>query len=268
MSDENISGGAENASDPGADIKSTALGQMAKAESIENYAAERADQEAEAEGREPSTPPEERVNRYQQVLEQARQETDRARSENGLGGEQNGFDAQVEQAALAQEQEQALQAELDKREKYGADVALYTHKANQELDQHPGYWEAVKATFTAIPPTTEIAEQILSAENGPEIAWRMCQHPDAISELNAMPPKQAERIIAKLDGAIMAERHAARVFHQGAMARRVTQAPPPIRPPRGGGAQPPQDLHQLAARSESVADYVKARRAQEKRRDA
>ena len=114
MSDENISGGAENASDPGADIKSTALGQMAKAESIENYAAERADQEAEAEGREPSTPPEERVNRYQQVLEQARQETDRARSENGLGGEQNGFDAQVEQAALAQEQEQALQAELDK----------------------------------------------------------------------------------------------------------------------------------------------------------
>jgi len=101
MSDENISGGAENASDPGADIKSTALGQMAKAESIENYAAERADQEAEAEGREPSTPPEERVNRYQQVLEQARQETDRARSENGLGGEQNGFDAQVEQAALS-----------------------------------------------------------------------------------------------------------------------------------------------------------------------
>jgi len=136
MSDENISGGAENASDPGADIKSTALGQMAKAESIENYAAERADQEAEAEGREPSTPPEERVNRYQQVLEQARQETDRARRENGLNSEQNGFDAQVEQAALAQEQEQALQAELDKREKYGADVALYTHKANQELDQH------------------------------------------------------------------------------------------------------------------------------------
>ena len=139
------------------------------------------------------------------MLEQARQETDRARRENGLNSEQNGFDAQVEQAALAQEQEQALQAELDKREKYGADVALYTHKANQELDQHPGYWEAVKATFTAIPPTTEIAEQI---QNGPEIAWRMCQHPDAISELNAMPPKQAERIIAKLDGAIMAERHA------------------------------------------------------------
>ena len=101
MSDENIGGGAENASDPGADIKSTALGQMAKAESIENYAAERADQEAEAEGREPSTPPEERVNRYQQVLEQARQETDRARRENGLNSEQNGFDAQVEQAALS-----------------------------------------------------------------------------------------------------------------------------------------------------------------------
>jgi len=131
MSDENISGGAENASDPGADIKSTALGQMAKAESIENYAAERADQEAEAEGREPSTPPEERVNRYQQVLEQARQETDRARSENGLGGEQNGFDAQVEQAALAQEQDRAYEEEIGRREKQAADVALYTHKATK-----------------------------------------------------------------------------------------------------------------------------------------
>ena len=220
MSDENISGGAENASDPGADIKSTALGQMAKAESIENYAAERADQEAEAEGREPSTPPEERVNRYQQVLEQARQETDRARSENGLGGEQNGFDAQVEQAA---------------------DVALYTHKANQELDQHPDFWNQVRATFTALPPTEEIAQQILECENGLEICWRLTQVPAAISDLNAMPPKQAERIIAKLDGAIMAERHAER-----------------------GGANPPSDIRQLAQR-ENATDCIRARQAQEKR---
>ena len=137
MSDENISGGAENASDPGADIKSTALGQMAKAESIENYAAERADQEAEAEGREPSTPPEERVNRYQQVLEQARQETDRARRENGLGGEQNGFDAQVEQAALAQEQDRAYEEEITRREKQAADVALYTTKQTRNLISTP-----------------------------------------------------------------------------------------------------------------------------------
>jgi hypothetical protein len=207
------------------------------------------------------------VNRYQAALEEARQATDKARSENGLGSKQNGFEAQIEQAALAQEQDRAYEEEVGRREKNAADTALYTHKANQELDLHPGYWEAVRATFTANPPTPEIAEQILAAEHGPEIVWRMTQHPDAISELNAMNPKEAERIIAKLDGAIMAERHAARVFHQGTTARRVTQAPPPIRPPRGGGAQPPQDLHQLASRGESVADYVKARRAMDKRRD-
>jgi len=263
MSDENISGGAENASDPGADIKSTALGQMAKAESIENYAAERADQEAEAEGREPSTPPEERVNRYQQVLEQARQETDRARSENGLGGEQNGFDAQVEQAALAQEQDRAYEEEIGRREKQAADVALYTHKANQELDQHPDFWNQVRATFTALPPTEEIAQQILECENGPEICWRLTQVPAAISDLNAMPPKQAERIIAKLDGAIMAERHAAKRFAAYQQPRRVTQAPPPLRSPRGG-ANPPSDIRQLAQR-ENATDYIRARQAQEKR---
>src|SRR6187431_3731627 len=55
----------------------------------------------EAEGKPPATAPAERVNRYQEALEQARQETDRARSENGLG--RDGFDAQIEQAALAQE---------------------------------------------------------------------------------------------------------------------------------------------------------------------
>jgi hypothetical protein len=125
----------------------------------------------------------------------------------------------------------------------------------------------VQATFTANPPTTELAEQILAAEHGPEIVWRMTQHPDAITQLNEMNPREAERLIAKLDGAIAAERHAARVFHQGTMARRMTSAPPPIRPPRGGGAQPPQDLHQLASRGENISDYVKMRRQQEKRRD-
>jgi hypothetical protein len=268
MADEDTGAEApEAAPDPGAQIKATALGEMAKSESIEAYAAERADQDAEAAGKQPSTPPEERVNRYQAALEQARQATDQARQETGLNGEQNGFDAQVEQAALAQEQDRAYEEEITRREKQAADVALYTHKANQELDQHPDFWDRVKATFTAIPPTTEIAQQLLECENGPEIVWRMTQHPDAISELNAMSPKQAERIIAKLDGAIMAERHAARQFASGASVRRTTSAPPPIRPPRGGGAQPPQDLHQLASRGENVGDYIKARQAMEKSRD-
>src|SRR6185312_10744748 len=109
--------------------------------------------------KQPVTASEERVNRYQAALEQARQETDRTRSENGLG--RDGFDAQIEQAALAQEQDRAYEAEMSRREKQAADVALYTHKANQELDLHPDYWSRVQATFTAIPPTTEIAQQLL-----------------------------------------------------------------------------------------------------------
>jgi hypothetical protein len=127
--DENINSGTETARDPGADIKSAALAEMAKSESIESYAAERADQDAEAAGKQPTTPPEERVNRYQAALEQARQETDQARRENGLDGEPNGFDAQVDQAIQAQVQEQELEAEFARREKQGADVALYTHKS-------------------------------------------------------------------------------------------------------------------------------------------
>jgi hypothetical protein len=115
MADEDLDTGIEapEAAPVEAAIKSTALEQMSKAEDITAYVAERADQELEAEGKPPATAPAERVNRYQEALEQARQETDRARSENGLG--RDGFDAQIEQAALAQEQERAYEQEMSKR---------------------------------------------------------------------------------------------------------------------------------------------------------
>jgi hypothetical protein len=130
---------------------------MAKSEDISAYAQERQDQALEEEGKQPVTAPEERVNRYQEALEQARQATDRTRQETGLNGATRetaaSLEAQVEQAALAQEQDRAYEAEMSKREKQAADVALYTYRANQELELHPDYWSRVQATFTANPPT-------------------------------------------------------------------------------------------------------------------
>jgi hypothetical protein len=265
MSDDeaNISGGTETASDPGAAVKSAALDQMSKSEDITAYASERADQAAEAAGEKPATPPEARVSRYQEVLNAARHETSQARQEAGLNGEAQDFDTQVEQAYAQQEAAQARDAELSHAEKYGADVAMYKARAAQLEVEHPEYWSAVQSTFSVIPPTQEIAQQILECEHGPEICWRMSQRPDAIQQLNEMNPREAERIIAKLDGAIMTERQMAKRFAANPQPRRVTNAPPPLRSPRGG-ANPPSDIMRLAQK-DNVGDYIKARRQQEKR---
>jgi hypothetical protein len=264
MSDDeaNISGGTETASDPGAAVKSIALDQMSKSEDISAYASERADQEAEATGEQPATPPDERVSRYKEVLDLARHETNQARQEAGLNGEGQDFDQQVADAYAQQEAAQARDVEVAEAEKYGADVTAYKMRAAQTEAEHPEYWDAVKSTFSVIPPTQEIAQQLLECEHGPEIIWRMCQHPDAIYQLNEMPPREAERLIAKLDGAIMTEREVAKRFaaHQ---PRKISSAPPPMRTPRGA-SNPPSDIMRLAQK-ENAGDYIKARQAQEKR---
>jgi hypothetical protein len=263
MSDENIDTGTETTSDPGADIKAAALAQLGKAEDITAYVAEYKDQEAEAAGEKPATPPEERMDRYRAALEEARQETDRARKEAGLNGDQPvGFDRQMDVAYEAYTAEQEREAELARAEKNGADLATYKMRAAQALNEHPDYWQAVQSTFSVIPPTQEIAQQLLEAEEGPEIIWRMTQNVDALQQLNEMPPKEAEKFLHTLNGHIMAEKAMARRFAANPQPRRMTNAPPPFRVP-GGGANPPTDLHQLA-KKEDATDFVRAYRAKYK----
>jgi hypothetical protein len=265
MSDENISGGTEATPSPATDIQKAALDQMSKAEDISAYAAERADQEREAAGEQPTTPPEERMDRYRAALEEARRETGEVRQQAGLNGDQPGFDQQFDAAPADYEAEQGRQAELAEAEKRGADLATYKMRAAQALNEHPDYWEAVQSVFSVIPPTLEIAQQLLEAEEGPEIIWRMTNNVDALQQLNAMPPREAEKFLHTLNGHIMAEKAMARRFAANPQPRRISNAPPPLRSP-SGGANPPSDAFQLAKRGEDVTDYVRWRQQQEKNR--
>jgi hypothetical protein len=255
MSDENISG-TETASDPAADIKQAALTQLGKAEDITEYVAEYKDQEAEAAGEKPATPPEARMDRYRAALDEARQQTEQARNEAGLSPNGQDFDSQVAEAYAQQEAAQEREAELARAEKNGADLATYKMRAAQALNEHPDYWQAVQSTFSVIPPTQEIAQQLLEAEEGPEMIWRMTQNVDALQQLNEMPPKEAEKFLHTLNGHIMAEKAIARRFAANPQPRRVSAAPPPFRVP-SGGANPPTDFHQLA-KKEDATDFIKA----------
>ena len=133
--------------------------------------------------------------------------------------------------------------------------------------------EEITQWHRAMDPESKIADRCIENESAyvPQIMEKLADNPEALQELAEMPANQRHRWLGALEGHIAAEQTFARQMagqqQQWAQERRVTKAPPIIRPPRGGGALPPSDIHQLAARSESVDAYIQARKAMEKRRD-
>ena len=123
---------------------------------------------------------------------------------------------------------------------------------------------AVTNWLTTYDPRSELAGYYLGSEFGPQMAEALAAEPQVIPYLLSLPRPQQAQQMAKLEGFL-----AARMQQQQSSVprapepRRISQAPPPISAPRGG-ANPPKDLHGLAGKSD-VSDYVKFRRAQERR---
>ena len=132
--------------------------------------------------------------------------------------------------------------------------------------------EEITSWHRAMDPESKVAQWVIDNESAyaPQIMEKLADNPQALQELAEMPANQRHRWLGALEGHIAAEQRFARQLQgqqqQWQQERRVSKAPPPIRPVRGG-ALPPSDIHQLAARSESVDAYVQARKAMEKRRD-
>jgi hypothetical protein len=84
-----------------------------------------------------------------------------------------------------------------------------------------------------------------------------------LSYLASLPPRELATILEQSRVYVQLETDLSqRLARQYAnQPRRHTRAPEPFSRPRGG-ANPPQNLERLAAKSEGIADYVKARHAQ------
>jgi hypothetical protein len=126
------------------------------------------------------------------------------------------------------------------------------------------YRNMMGETISLYQPEQAIIDHLTESQFGPQIAERLYQNPEAISELNKLPPAEMRRLLSRLEGVIMAEQNFAAQTGQAVQPRRVSKAPPPFRSP-SGGASPPSDAFQLAQRGEDVSDYVRFRRQQEKR---
>lgn len=121
------------------------------------------------------------------------------------------------------------------------------------------------SAWQAYDPDHQVDHMLIGSELGPQVAEKLAEHPELIGKLAELPPQERERLFNRIEGVVMNEAYIAQQqrYHTGSEPRRVTKAPPPINPVRGG-AMPPSDVRQMAL-SENATDYIRARKQQEKR---
>jgi hypothetical protein len=112
---------------------------------------------------------------------------------------------------------------------------------------------AVDTLFATIGPLNPVARDLIAdAENGEVILYYLAKNPGQARQLNQADPISAAKMIGQLEARTSLPK-----------GRTETKAPPPIKQVKGGAA-PPRDFHQ-AAKSENISDYVKMRKAMEKK---
>jgi hypothetical protein len=242
--------------------RAIALGQLAKSESIEGYAAEREDQAAAIDRDEEL--PENRKSAWYRRASKAL--ADAANEAQGI--RTNG-----------QEQPQFMPQDARPDEYYApADPVEHARKTGAAMERVKAYFgenqeakQFIVDWGQAMDPESTVADWLIQNESAvaPQILERLAAHPEGWSQLAQLPPQTRDRWLSKLEGHIEAEisfasqqRQQQQQWSQEA-ARRSTHAPPPIRAPRGG-ANPPRNIGELASKDDA-SDYVRFRRQQENR---
>jgi hypothetical protein len=221
---------------------------FAKEENIESYAEFRKDIDDFSDGVEFS---DDRRSNFQHKIRQATAEAAAAA---------DGLEAPPDLGPGYVSREEAQQAIEQASNFARAQTRMETYFPDPEVRRMIG------ETISLYQPEQAIIDHLTESQFGPQIVERLYQNPEAISELNKMPPAETRRLLSRLEGVIMAEQNFAAQTGQAVQPRRVTKAPPVMRTP-SGGTNPPSDLHQLASRGENAADYIRYRKQQEKRRD-
>jgi hypothetical protein len=233
---------------PTKEVKDKALRSMAESDDASDYIAERRDQEAEARGGDGPEQPhrkQERLDRFRRALNRARQEGEPSASQPQI--------TQAEQPSDVPDTEAAI--------RHARADAQFELRAREFMKKDSAFEATCKETFSLFPPAPHLYEAILHSAAGPQILYEFAKTPEAIEIVNNMSPADASRLIATVEGHIMAmedmKAQSARIPQ-----RRQTSAPPPMRTPSGGASKPATSLHDLARRDD-VSDFIAERRRQE-----
>ncbi len=159
--------------------------------------------------------------------------------------------------AIRQEMADARQQDFQAREAQSKQEVIedFFERTEEAKTKIKDFDQAIDGLYGAFGPLPNmVRDKIAEADNGPQILYYLAKNPSAARELYESTPVDALYQIGRLDEKMALPE-----------ARRSSKAPPPMTTPRGG-ASPPRDIHQLASKSESIDDYVRARRADEKNR--
>jgi hypothetical protein len=279
----NTGGDAPSTSPVEQGVKDAALAALARPEDISGYAAERQAREAEAKGEEVNT--EQRAERITKALAEAREATEKARQENGLDQPPD-LDRAYEAAEARWREEQQQEATFEAERQAARDEGRFMAVAENLKARDPQTWQTITDHLgeldTMIVPEQAAAMRKALTNGNPQeslaIVHRLTQtayNPDGsvqmtpqdkLAHLASLPPAQLADTIDQARMYLQIENQVGRQMaaRYAAAPRRHTQAPPVFSRPRGA-AMPPQNLDNLARKSENISDYVRMRQQQMKR---
>jgi hypothetical protein len=205
---------------------------------VDDYVQEQKDRAAEEAGEElPPNRKRERRERFQRAPEAARDAESKPTRDtrDALERQRDENDPRHEPKIEAREETEAEHHERESRQRERdariAETAVYHARAEAFKQAVSDYQEWVEGTFGVFPPQESVAAALLASPVGPELAYRLSQDIDAIEQLNALPPAEAARRIARAEGMLIA-------MHENQKApplrSKATKAPKPIAPVRGG----------------------------------
>lgn len=262
MSDEAVSNAGDAApATPSTTLEAVTnagLHQMAQADDAADYVQEKRDQKAEESGTDISADRKAaRADRYRRAVESAQQHVSEKR-EASAPESATLVHALNEGSGNEQETKEQFEARIREQTKLHTKFSM---RAEEYLRKNPNA-KADVAVLDYIEPAGHVSHALLNSEYGPAIAHKLALNPDALVELNSMPPMEAVRALGQIEGNLRAEEFYSSQQTQRGGPRRAPNAPAPMSTIRGG-ASPTADLHALAA-SDNVDGYVRVRRAQKK----
>lgn len=154
------------------------------------------------------------------------------------------------------EQEQDQESHGNEREKMRRE-AEFSVTARQFFDKNPDAKEHIAAVLPIYPISDHVTELLLDSQRGAEVVYELAKLPEAIDELNALPPAAAARVIGLIEGRIIAEGYFNAENAPRMSKRGTTQAPEPLKHPKGGASAPKDP------KSMSMPEYMAWRKRQE-----
>lgn len=240
--------GPRSASEADRELMQRGLAEMAKKEDATDFIDEFRDQKAWKEGDPKADNPyrkRAREDRLAPIVEQMRQEAYEA-----LLVEPDVVEARIEDARRR---------------------AMFEVRRDQYERDNPGFIENVKTVAEMYGDISNLAASVIhESEHGPAIIDQLYRNPDAIAQLNQMPPRELDKFVAKMEGIIEAMGDDFRRPHTPVPTapepKLVSTAPKPVTTVSGKSSSPAKrSLHELAGSEDATAFIEESRRRERAR---